>query len=62
MEFCKNYTSKNKSLVNVLNDVQSFITTLTKFNKGYTYNIDINKEKNEWIANMKVNENIFKNS
>lgn len=62
MEFRKNYKSKNKSISKVLNNVESFISTINKLNKKYLYNIKIEKKNNEWIADMEVYEQTFNNT
>lgn len=54
MEFNKSYTATSEFINVILNNVQNFIYTVEKFDKGYKYNIDIEKVDNVWIANMKV--------
>lgn len=62
MEFRKNYTSKNKSIYKVLNNVENFISTIDRLNKGYKYNITIENKNDEWVADMEVYEHKIKYS
>jgi hypothetical protein len=62
MEFRKNYTSKDKSIYKVLNNVENFISTIDRLDKGYKYNITIENKNDEWVADMEVYEHKTKYS
>jgi hypothetical protein len=60
----KEYICKKKKISDALNEIDSFISNMTKFNlkhnNAYNYTIDIKENKDEdnnWVIELKVNNN-----